>query len=216
MACLVYAACAAPLTLLPRHQGVVQVVHTGKEVIVEMTRKEALGDPLPPPVNRIAVPSSTLKSTVGPPILLTNAVPETPAELPTKDVSTVNFGNVETGSKDGSLQPEGTQTPNFQGRVDTHAPRVYEVAFNNVKILHQVQPTYPTLCRVARIQGMVVLLMTIDPHGLPSEVRVVSGRHPSLDAEAVRAAKLWKFEPAHMNGQPVFAQFHLTLNFQLN
>jgi len=60
----------------------------------------------------------------------------------------------------------------------------------------------------------VVIRMTIDERGLPSDVQAVSGI-PVLQAPALRAARQWRFEPARQNGQPVAATFLLTLNFVL-
>ena len=83
-----------------------------------------------------------------------------------------------------------------------------------VQILSQVQPTYPILAKMTRVQGPVVLRMTIDRHGVPTEVLVASGPQP-LQAEAVRAAKLWRFVPATVDGQAVAATFQLTILFSL-
>lgn len=105
-----------------------------------------------------------------------------------------------------------TGTPATTGFPSSGAP--VEVAAAHVAILSQVQPVYPSLARVARIQGPVVLRMTINPQGVPTEVQVTSG-HPALQAEAVRAARLWRFVPANVNGQAVAATFELTILFSL-
>jgi protein TonB len=81
-------------------------------------------------------------------------------------------------------------------------------------ILHQVDPVYPELARRARIQGPVVLLMTVDEHGQPIQVQVLDG-HPAFHEAAKQAARQWRFEPAQMNGRPVMAAFRLTLKFTL-
>ena len=83
-----------------------------------------------------------------------------------------------------------------------------------VRILSQVQPVYPSLARAARVQGPVVLRMTIDTLGVPTDVQVASG-HPALQAEAMRAARLWRFAPAMVNGQALSATFQLTIIFSL-
>lgn len=84
-----------------------------------------------------------------------------------------------------------------------------------LQILRQAAPSYPPLARIARRQGSVVLLMTIDTQGVPVDVKLLTSPDPSLAAEAERAARLWRFAPALLNGQPVNAQFRLTLNFRL-
>ena len=89
-----------------------------------------------------------------------------------------------------------------------------EVESASVRILSQVQPNYPQMARIARIQGPVVLRMTIDTQGIPTDVQVASGPH-ALQAEAVRAARLWRFVPATVDGHPTAATFQLTIVFSL-
>jgi outer membrane biosynthesis protein TonB len=36
-----------------------------------------------------------------------------------------------------------------------------------------------------------------------------------LDAEALAAARLWRFEPGRLNGQPVAVFVHLVMDFRL-
>ncbi len=103
--------------------------------------------------------------------------------------------------------PPGTLTG--PGREQT-----MEVSFNSVSILQQVQPAYPSLARLAHKQGDVVLIMTINEHGIPTEVEMDSG-DAIFRAEAIRAAQQWRFTPARLDGQPHSARFRLTLQFRL-
>jgi TonB family protein len=89
-----------------------------------------------------------------------------------------------------------------------------ELAMAQVRILHAVNPTYPTTARLIRAQGPVELRMTIDAQGTPTDVQVVSG-HPVFHAEALRAARLWRFAPAEVGGRAVPASFKLTIQFRL-
>jgi protein TonB len=81
-------------------------------------------------------------------------------------------------------------------------------------VLRQVEPTYPDFARRARIQGTVVLLMTVDELGQPLRVQVLEG-HPVFHETAVQAARQWRFEPARVDGRPVSASFRLTLKFTM-
>lgn len=90
-----------------------------------------------------------------------------------------------------------------------------EVDVQMVKILTQVQPTYPALARLVKAQGPVDLRLTIDTRGVPTDVAVLSGPHPLLINEAVRVARLWRFSPMTMDGVPVAATFRLTVGFRL-
>jgi protein TonB len=81
-------------------------------------------------------------------------------------------------------------------------------------VLRQVDPAYPDFARRARVQGTVVLLMTVDEAGRPLRVQVLEG-HPVFHEAAVQAARQWRFEPARVDGQAVSAAFRLTLKFSL-
>jgi TonB family protein len=89
-----------------------------------------------------------------------------------------------------------------------------DFAFYGISVLQQVSPSYPAIAKMSRQQGPVVLKMSIDASGNPTTVEVISGA-PVFHQEAVRAAKQWRFTPAHMNGQTVPATFTLTLLFKL-
>lgn len=90
-----------------------------------------------------------------------------------------------------------------------------EVEIRQLRILSQVAPVYPALARLTRTQGVVVLRMSIDERGVPTEVTVVSGPHPLLVAEAQRVARLWRFQPMTLDGVPVPATFMLNVGFRL-
>jgi TonB family protein len=70
------------------------------------------------------------------------------------------------------------------------------------------------LARLAHKEGDVVLIMTIDEQGIPTEVRVASG-DVIFRNDAIRAAQQWRFTPANLDGRPHSARFRLTLQFRL-
>jgi protein TonB len=81
-------------------------------------------------------------------------------------------------------------------------------------VLRRVDPVYPDFARRSRIQGPVVLMLTVDEHGQPIQVQVLQG-HPVFHEVALQAARQWRFEPARLGGRAVAASFRLTLNFSL-
>jgi len=73
---------------------------------------------------------------------------------------------------------------------------------------------YPVQAREARIQGTVVVEITIDPKGLP--IRAIALEGPAeLVPAALTYALQWQFEPPTLNGSPQFARFRLTMPFRL-
>ncbi|HEX7552157.1 MAG TPA: energy transducer TonB, partial [Geothrix sp.] len=91
---------------------------------------------------------------------------------------------------------------------------VHDFTSAGLTVLRQVAPAYPDFARRARIQGIVVLLMTVNKLGQPLRVQVLEG-HPVFHEAAVLAARQWRFEPAQVDGHPVCASFRLTLKFSL-
>jgi TonB family protein len=67
----------------------------------------------------------------------------------------------------------------------------------------QVEPVYPPAARDARVQGTVVLELTVDREGNVTDVRVVESI-PLLDPAAVEAARQWKYEPSDSDESRVF------------
>ncbi|HEY5074240.1 MAG TPA: TonB family protein [Pyrinomonadaceae bacterium] len=70
------------------------------------------------------------------------------------------------------------------------------------RVIYRVDPEYPQDAREKKIEGTVVLSMTIDHDGIPQNVQVKRSLSPSLDQSAVDAVRKWRFEPAIKNGQP--------------
>jgi len=133
---------------------------------------------------------------------------EAPAGLPTEDRRL--DPPIWSGSgpaTPGATAPPGTPTAGT-------GPVVHDFTSVGLAVLRQVDPVYPDFARHARIQGPVVLMMTVDEQGRPVQVQVLEG-HPVFHEAAKQAARQWRFEPAHMNGQPVSAAFRLTLKFAL-
>ncbi len=72
----------------------------------------------------------------------------------------------------------------------------------NGKALSLPRPVYPASARNAGASGKVVVEVTINEEGKVVEAHAVSG-HPMLQQAAVQAARLAKFSPAMLSGQPV-------------
>jgi protein TonB len=82
------------------------------------------------------------------------------------------------------------------------------------KKLRHVDPVYPHIAAVARVQGIVVLECLLSPDGRVAEVKVLQGI-PLLDEAAVHAVKQWVFTPTLFNGVPVPAIMTVNVRFAL-
>jgi periplasmic protein TonB len=77
-----------------------------------------------------------------------------------------------------------------------------------------VNPVYPELARIARVQGAVVLECTIDTTGRVVNARVIRSV-PLLDRAALEAVQQWEYEPTRLNGTPVAVILEVTVRFTL-
>ncbi len=95
-------------------------------------------------------------------------------------------------------------------------PAVVRVG-GNVKppqLIQKVQPEYPTVARMAHVQGQVVIDAVISKTGKVISEQAVSG--PSLLVpSALDAVKQWKYKPTYLNGQPVNLAMQVTVDFKL-
>jgi TonB family protein len=78
----------------------------------------------------------------------------------------------------------------------------------------RVEPSYPPDARATHITGKVVVELLIDHFGDVVDAKALSGPRELQDA-AVAAAKLWKFQPTRLSGQPVDVIGTITFNFQM-
>ena len=73
-----------------------------------------------------------------------------------------------------------------------------------------VKPTYPDRLSAAKVGGDVVLEAVIGTDGTVTDISVVSGADPELDAAAMEAVRQWEFSTTFLNCTPV--DVHMTVN----
>jgi TonB family protein len=82
------------------------------------------------------------------------------------------------------------------------------------KLVKKVTPAYPKEAKEKRIQGKVLLDVTISTEGHVTGVEVVSGP-AELVQSAVDAVKQWEYRPTLLNGQPVEVKSNVWVNYTL-
>jgi protein TonB len=142
--------------------------------------------------------------------------PLTPVSVP--DTAAPNLSK-EDHSRDAVNHGHTTNLTPDAPQVDTRVrpgsgPIVHDFSMTGLQVLQRVDPIYPEMARRAHVQGTVVLLMTVDEAGVPTQVQVMDG-HPALQEAASRAARQWRFVPAQLDGRAVAASFRLTLKFSM-
>lgn len=126
----------------------------------------------------------------------------TAPRLPRKEQVLEDWARVQVLTK--ALEPKGF-TP----------PQVVGFDFSQIKVKRQPPaPLYPLRAKAHRIQGLVVVDIIINPEGNPVYAEALEGP-PELLLTALNYAFQWEFEPARLNGVPLFAHFQLTMPFRL-
>ena len=96
--------------------------------------------------------------------------------------------------------------------------RVYETSEPGLtmpRVISEARPSYTRDAMRAKIEGTVVLSAVVEPDGTVGDVKVIRSLSPDLDAEAIRAAKRWQFEPGKKDGKPVPVVVAIELTFTL-
>jgi len=105
------------------------------------------------------------------------------------------------------VKPVATPTPDPVVRLTS--------VLTQGRALRKVEPPYPTMAKLARVQGMVQVQIEISETGEVTDVTLLSG-NPLLREAAMRAAKQWLFKPTELNGRPVRAIGLITFNFKFD
>lgn len=69
--------------------------------------------------------------------------------------------------------------------------------------------------RRAKFQGVCVISVIVDSHGLPQDPRVVQPLGMGLDDKALDAVRRYRFKPATKNGEPVAVRITVEVDFHL-
>jgi TonB family protein len=150
----------------------------------------------------------------------------TDVELAPKEIDTIDTNSQNTFLSAGEGVIQSTATGNsWTVRVNTvrfkdgnvvrlHAKPIVinRGNFQDAELIKRVEPVYPELAKRARVQGQVVMQVTIDEEGNVTDVKVLKGP-PLLSGAAIAAVKQWKYRPALMNGEPTSWIVNVTLNF---
>jgi periplasmic protein TonB len=76
-------------------------------------------------------------------------------------------------------------------------------------------PEYPEIARASHLEGTVLVKVQVGTDGSVLQAVVIKSVHPTLDREAVKAAKRCKFRPGKQRGIPVKAWMAIPFAFTL-
>jgi TonB family protein len=86
--------------------------------------------------------------------------------------------------------------------------------FKNPILIYAPSPGFPDKLRKKKVNGLVVVRLTVDENGLPSDVHVVRGLENDFDKVAVAAVHKYRFSPGVYHGNPVLTQIDIEVNFR--
>ena len=98
------------------------------------------------------------------------------------------------------------------------APKVYAIGgdIKEPRLLKRVEPSYPAVAKVAKMQGPVYVEAIIGRDGRVRDAKATGGApFPALREAAVAAVEQWIYSPTTLNGQPVEVQLSVVVHFEL-
>ena len=84
-------------------------------------------------------------------------------------------------------------------------------------VVYDPKPKYTADAMRAKVQGIVEMSAVVMPDGTVTDVQITRSLDQSfgLDEEAKRTARLWRFRPGTLKGEPVPVRIRLELTFNL-
>jgi TonB family protein len=144
------------------------------------------------------------------PILLTpSAVPNLDPHLPGM------VGGRGVGPGGGHGKGSGYGKGNGSGRFREVPGANPGLNLKDLEVIHEEIPNYPPAAYWARMQGDVVVRITINETGSPIQTILISG-HPAFHAETLRAAKLWRFGSGVFQGRKVDVTFDMIFRYRFS
>jgi len=83
------------------------------------------------------------------------------------------------------------------------------------KAIHTVEAEFSDKARRAKLSGVVLIQMTVNEDGFPTDVHVTRSLGMGLDEKAVQAVRQYRFKPATKDGKPVAATISVEISFHL-
>ena len=83
------------------------------------------------------------------------------------------------------------------------------------KLTYKIEPEYTKEAARKKIQGMVLLSITVDTDGIAKDINIIKGIDAGLDRNAVAAVAQWRFQPASQGNVPMPVRAHVEVHFRL-
>jgi TonB family protein len=112
--------------------------------------------------------------------------------------------------------PDGCTAAEAAFVANSSNAKYHQVPENVVegRLIHHVQPEYPTLARMKHVQGTVLLYAVIGEDGRIHDLQAICGP-PELVPASLYAVRQWRYRPYELDGAPtpvkttIRVQFHM-------
>jgi len=152
-------------------------------------------------------PPVTIRQHLPSPVPLSSALGQ--IEVPASAQPELPSGNPDNVARPGQEAPVGAPEAPQPSPKRTHlSPAVAQGG-----LIFKVDPEYPPIARMARIQGHVLLHAIIGEDGTVEQLRVVGG-NPLFASSALNAVKMWRYRPYLVDGHAVEVETTVILNFR--
>jgi TonB family protein len=108
--------------------------------------------------------------------------------------------------------------PEYRRSDDSTAgEQIYKVS-DSVRAPHATytpEPVFSEAARKAKFQGTVILQIVVDKTGHVARIRLERALGYDLDDNAMEGVRVWRFDPATKDGQPVAVEMKIEVSFNL-
>jgi TonB family protein len=119
----------------------------------------------------------------------------------------------------GYNQPTTANAPICDGaNMGAHSTHKLHQVGNGVEAPHPIytpDPEFSEEARKAQHESEVVIVGTVDEQGFFTDLCILQPAGAGLDEKAIKAASVWKFQPATHEGQPVAVRISVDTTFRL-
>ena len=83
------------------------------------------------------------------------------------------------------------------------------------RAIYSPDPQYADRPRKKKIQGIVIVTVTVTAEGTTRDPEITKSLDKDLDKQAVASVAKWKFQPATKDGKPISVRVPIEINFRL-
>lgn len=172
--------------------------------------------PKPPAkIREVAAPSPA--PMLAPKEIPKEAAPEADADhaVAAKDVAVFGTGDGSRGQPEGDgEESDGSSAPVIASAGHRGPVNLPEDAEPPEPDENNEQPEYPESARASGHEARVVLKIVVEATGLVGRIDVLKGEEP-FTSVALSTVKIWKYEPARLDGAPISVFKIVDLKFRL-